>query len=125
VILAGEDDKHEKQTFQDVLRDQIKKLRKQLDSSKPSDANELEVPGAWRQPAVPQGGLYHVVGEQQRRLDSRLANQTRIWDAGVGSDGARHGAQMPGEMPGAVSRDERDLRSMANAAARVGRSFIF
>ena len=123
VLLANDDEKHEKKAFADVLRDQIKKLRKQLESSKPSDTNgqDFDVPGAWRQYAVPHG----TVNEQQKQLDSRLANQTRVWDSGAGLSGARHEMQMPGEMPGPAGRDEREFRATAHAAARLGRSFVF
>ncbi|KAI0700787.1 P-loop containing nucleoside triphosphate hydrolase protein [Cytidiella melzeri] len=130
VLLAGDEDKHDKQRFADVLRDQIKKLRKQLES-KPSEVygQDVDVPGAWRQYVVPPVGADAVresAGQQRPHIDSRLANQTRIWDAG---SEARHGMQMPGEMPAPSGRregrDERDARAVAGAAARLGRSFMF
>ncbi|KAI0787146.1 P-loop containing nucleoside triphosphate hydrolase protein [Irpex lacteus] len=142
VLLAGDSgdkDKHQKRTFADVLRDQIQKLRKQLDSSKPSEvyAQDPNVPGAWRQyTAFPSTG-HGQNAPQQGRVDRRLANQTRIWDTGANSIGNGSdfgvGMQMPGEMPaqgrpgrdGAGPRDDRDMRAVAGAAARLGRSFIF
>lgn len=122
VLLAGYDDKADKPSFTHVVRAQIKTLRKQLDN-KPAEFNGQDVvlPGAWNQ-NMPMGRV-----PEQPRLDTRLANQTRIW-----TTDARpvHVGQMPGEMPlpggmGADPRAERDLKSMANAAARLGRSFIF
>lgn len=126
VVLATEEDKHGKQSFEDAIKEQIKNLRKQLDSTKPSDGTgqEVDVPGAWRQYAPVPGSMANDL----RRVDSRLANQTRIWDAG--SAEPRHGMHMPGELPAlngrsAEGRDGRDMRSVAGAAARLGRSFIF
>lgn len=130
VILAGYEDKDEKPTFVHIVRAQIKTLRKQLDN-KPAEfsGQDIELPGswnAWNQSPQPASRI-----PEYTRLDSRLANQTRIW--GTAAD-VRTGpvGQMPGELPspGGQGSDqrahgERDLKSMANAAAKLGRSFIF
>lgn len=124
VLLASHEENDEKPSFAIVIRKQIKTLRKQLNTA-PSDLNaqDVDVPGGWS-PVMRMDRL-----PEQPRLDSRLANQTRIWDSEVRSGPSTY-TQMPGDIavpgrPEGDLRGERDLRAMANAAAKLGRSFIF
>lgn len=120
VIIAGAEDGEEK-VFKDVLQDQIRTLRKQLNEDTPEDSFAPVIPGAWT-------GAGHLRGIPGRSLpDSRLANQTRNWDTTTSEERGI----MPGEMPvpgtpeHATVDGRRDLRAAALAAAALGRSFIF
>lgn len=119
VIIAGAEDGEQK-VFEDVLRDQIRTLRKQLNEDPAEHPFTPVIPGAWT-------GAGYSRGIPGRPLpDSRLANQTRNWDTTSEQRGI-----MPGEMPvpgtpeHATVDGRRDLRAAALAAAALGRSFIF
>lgn len=125
VLLAGKDDDDEGD-FQTVLRHQIKSLRDQLD--KDSSHSQLAV-------RTTSSSLPRVAPSPPpfRPRDpsalGRLAQSGRFWSAsaldyhntssmpGALPDGASYGASSMGE-------SRRDVRSMAMAAAALGRSFV-
>ncbi|RPD66739.1 P-loop containing nucleoside triphosphate hydrolase protein [Lentinus tigrinus ALCF2SS1-7] len=116
VLLAGyeTDDKPE---FRDVLLDQIKKLRKQLDKSKdtlvPPQAISVGVASATAQSN----------GAPRMQIDQRVIGQHRIWDAAPGPVG-----RMPGALPAGPSQQPSPsarARTMAgNVVHALGKSFI-
>ncbi|THG98210.1 hypothetical protein EW026_g3932 [Hermanssonia centrifuga] len=120
VLMAGFEEGDDKRDFADVIKGQIKALRKQL-----------SVEPAGHTLNTTQRGVRGAVSPPDRscQLDSRLANQGRIWEAGETFDRPR--GSMPGglPMPGGMSRgnpDRRiDLRAIAVAAANSGRSYMF
>lgn len=125
VILAGYNDGDDKPTFKEELNKQITALKKQLDHS-PKNEIRPGQPGAWvRNPAqLPQFS-------ERGHLDLRAVNQPRIYSTDPGLGRAQH-PLMPGELaaPGdgsseQTTRDGRDMRSRALAAAALGRSFLF
>ncbi|CAL1701102.1 unnamed protein product [Somion occarium] len=125
VLLAGmEDDK--KPTFATLLQKQIKSLRNQLDKSpelKTAPGTSQPIPGAFPSRAPP--SQQRSEGRFQGAF-SQFANQSRIWDIGTRGDPSINapGDMYPDSSPGRRFEGGRDVRSMALAAAALGRSFI-
>lgn len=124
MLLAGwEGDKPD---FKDVLLRTVKTLREQLDKDKDS---------ALKSDAAPAFGfprMFHSAPGPQTntsrlpRVEARSIGQPRIWDTTPSTPAGR----MPGALPsGSDAQREgggsrRDVRTMASAAAALGRSFI-
>ncbi|KAI0637987.1 P-loop containing nucleoside triphosphate hydrolase protein [Trametes polyzona] len=127
VLLAGwEGDKPE---FREVLMNQIKTLREQLDKDK-DKVRVADTPAAFGLPRAIHGhgasGQTNGNGGRLPRVDARVIGQPRIWDTTASIPGGR----MPGAMPSGTDaqRDglggRRDVRAIASAAAALRRSFI-
>ncbi|KAL1937719.1 hypothetical protein VTO73DRAFT_12872 [Trametes versicolor] len=124
VLLAGwEGDKPD---FKDVLLRTVKTLREQLDKDKDS---------ALKSDAAPAFGfprMFHSAPGPQTnasrlpRVEARSIGQPRIWDTTPSTPAGR----MPGALPSGTDAQReggsgrRDVRTMASAAAALGRSFI-
>ncbi|KAI9001372.1 P-loop containing nucleoside triphosphate hydrolase protein [Trametes punicea] len=124
VLMAGYDG-DDKPVFSELLLEQVKALREQLDKDKPKDV----VHTSDAVPALAPAQSMHCVpsqsdGRPSPWIDVRSIGQARIWDttgppALVG--------RMPGAMPDAQwdgGRGGRDILAMASAAAALGRSFM-
>ena len=133
VLLAGWEG--DKPSFGDLLKRQIRTLRDQLDKDRGfSSSRTLPTPQVRRIPGPPAPTAEQNQG-LQRRFESRLPgsvtrrpDQTRVWSIDM-NDNSNTGMSIPGDMPPDVSSNQRlenrrDVRSMALAAAALGRSFI-
>lgn len=130
VVLAGFDDGDDKPTFKEELNRQITALRKQLDHSPKNEIRpgQSELPGAW----VHNSAQLPKFSERDHLdLSLRAVNQPRIYSANPGLGRGEH-PLMPGELaapgdgsPEQATREGRDMRSRALAAAALGRSFLF
>ncbi|KAI0751550.1 P-loop containing nucleoside triphosphate hydrolase protein [Daedaleopsis nitida] len=113
VLMAGDEEERE---FSDVLKDQVKALRGQLDKN-PDNSRSLDMAQTSLSfgvtPREPSGG-------RLPQVDERSLGQGRIWDATSGPVG-----RMPGALPASGQQAEgarrREFRTMAYS---IGRSFI-
>ena len=115
VTLAGyEDDGEEPPSFADLLRDQIKTLRKQLNKTEGDDARVSGSLGGRDTARVPEQQSPPVSGFSYRR-----------WNGATRETESR--AHMPGEMPApsAGIDGRRDMRATALAAASMKRAYFF
>ncbi|OBZ77167.1 putative ATPase YjoB [Grifola frondosa] len=116
VLLAGEEGE-KKSEFPVVLKAQIKALRNQLDKGKDINSVRMSrVPGSFCVNATP---VTQPVDRRIMQVDKRTVGQERIWDAGA-FGGGRTSGDIPGPQP-QKAEGRRDVRSMALAAATLGR----
>ncbi|THH31305.1 hypothetical protein EUX98_g2882 [Antrodiella citrinella] len=119
VLLAGKDEDDDRD-FQTLLRHQIKSLRDQLDKS------PTLVPESRKLVQLPRSAPSPSFNPRDQSALGRFAQKGRFWSAGPID--YRNTSTMPGALPeGSQSmRSEggRDMRSMALAAAALGRSYI-
>ncbi|KAI0824724.1 hypothetical protein BC628DRAFT_1419831 [Trametes gibbosa] len=122
VLLAGwEGDKPE---FGTILLGQVKTLRDQLDKDKDS-VKGSETHSAANFPRVAQGTSGgQTNGSRLARFDARHIGQPRIWDTSASSPAGRMPGALPGGTEGQGGNNRRDVRTIASAAAALGRSFI-
>ncbi|KAI0082447.1 P-loop containing nucleoside triphosphate hydrolase protein [Panus rudis PR-1116 ss-1] len=145
VLLAGMDT-DDRPPFADVLLQQIKVLRNQLDQDPDRKVHRKVLPPRPLPGTYPAQGATSHQSEAQPRAEGRLAaaygrliQHGRIWDVGNSGSGAPEPGNdtypsMPGDLPlsmrspysmgGTTVEGRRDIRSMALAAAASGRSFI-
>ncbi|KAK7695747.1 hypothetical protein QCA50_000384 [Cerrena zonata] len=134
VLLAGWEG--DKPTFGDLLKRQIRTLRRQLDKDRESNfgssSRALPAPqirqlsGPFSRPERTQSSQQRPEGQFPGYFPQRPTNnQSRVWS--LDTD---HAMNMPGEMPppdvtsSQRLEGRRDVRNMALAAAALGRSFI-
>jgi len=116
VLLAGKE-KEDHRDFQDFLRVQIKSLRDQLDKD---PSHFTPGPTKFSRPTPPSS-----FGPRDQSALGRFAQTGRFWTASPMD--YRNANTMPGALPDSgqnVPAGGRDMKSMAFAAAALGRSFI-
>ncbi|KAI0327751.1 P-loop containing nucleoside triphosphate hydrolase protein [Cubamyces sp. BRFM 1775] len=130
VLLAGHDG-DDKPEFKDLLLEQVKVLRKQLDKDKDTMRSFDGAPhaaafarGTAGVSAPSSGGRLPQIDPRSIRIGQPSA---RIWDTSASTSAAAAAGRMPGAMPDAQREgfsSRRDVRAVASAAAALGRSFI-
>lgn len=123
LVLFATKEKEDKRDFKAILLHQVKSLRDQLDKSPEHVVSRRSSHIQRTSPTAPS------FGPRDQSSLGRFAQTGRLWN--TSTDPRVSGDFMPGAMPDgsgpgnqSMLEGRRDVRSMAMAAAALGRSFI-